>query len=115
MEEEIPVGLGPPPHRHDWDEAYYVIEGALDFEIDGKPVRVGSGDFAYLPRNTVHAFKGASPTPARVLIFAAPAHSSAFFEDVNREVRSIPDDLSKVPAIGQRHGIEFMPPARGTV
>jgi Cupin domain len=92
-----------------------VIEGALDFEIDGKPVRVGFGDFAYLPRNTVHAFKGASPTPARVLIFAAPAHSSAFFEDVNREVRSIPDDLSKVPAIGQRHGIEFMPPARGTV
>ena len=31
MEQEIPVGLGPPPHRHDWDEAYYVIEGVLDF------------------------------------------------------------------------------------
>ncbi|HEY6614975.1 MAG TPA: hypothetical protein VIZ32_10670, partial [Vicinamibacterales bacterium] len=30
MEEDIPVGLGPPPHRHDWDEAYYVIDGALD-------------------------------------------------------------------------------------
>jgi len=29
MEEEIPLGHGPPPHRHDWDEAYYVIEGAL--------------------------------------------------------------------------------------
>jgi mannose-6-phosphate isomerase-like protein (cupin superfamily) len=114
MEEEVPVGLGPPPHRHDWDEAYYVIEGALDFEIDGKPVLVGPGDFAYLPRNTVHAFKGASPSPARVLIFAAPAHSSAFFDDVSREVRAIPDDLSKVPAIGRRHGIEFMPPAGRT-
>lgn len=112
MEEVIPLGLGPPPHRHDWDEAYYVIEGALEFEMDGKPVRVGSGDFAYLPRGTVHAFKGASPSPARVLIFAAPAHSSAFFEDLNREVRAIPGDLSKMPAIGERHGIEFMPPAR---
>jgi mannose-6-phosphate isomerase-like protein (cupin superfamily) len=45
MVEEIPVGLGPPPHRHDWDEAYYVVEGALDFEIEGKPVRVESGGF----------------------------------------------------------------------
>jgi len=108
MEQEIPAGRGPPPHRHDWDEAYYVIEGALDFEIDGKQVRIGRSDFAYLPRNTVHAFKGASPSPARVLIFAAPAHSSAFFEDVNREVRMVPDDLAKVPSIGQRHGIEFI-------
>ena len=109
MEQEIPVGHGPPPHRHDWDEAYYVIEGALDFEIDGKQVRIERGDFTYLPRKTVHAFKGASPSPARVLIFAAPAHSSAFFEDLNREVRTVPDDLAKVPSIGQRHGIEFIP------
>lgn len=108
MEEDIPIGLGPPPHRHDWDEAYYVIEGALLFQIDGKPERLDRGDFVYLPRNTVHAFKGASPSPARVLIFAAPAHSSAFFEEVNREVRSVPGDLSKMPAIGRRHGIEFV-------
>jgi mannose-6-phosphate isomerase-like protein (cupin superfamily) len=110
MEEDIPVGLGPPPHRHDWDEAYYVIDGALRFEIDGKPEHVERGDFVYLPRNTVHAFKGASASPARVLIFAAPAHSSAFFEEVNREVRTVPQDLSKVPAIGRRHGIEFLSP-----
>jgi mannose-6-phosphate isomerase-like protein (cupin superfamily) len=109
MEEMIPAGLGPPPHRHDWDEAYYVIEGAVDFEIDGKPVRVESGGFTYLPRNTVHGFKGASASPARVLIFAVPAHSSEFFKDVNSEVRTVPDDLAKVPTIGMRHGIEFLP------
>ena len=59
----------------------------------------------------MHAFKGGSQTPAKVLIFAAPAHSSAFFKDVHREVRNVPDDLAKVPKIGQRHGIEFMPAA----
>ena len=115
MEEEIPFGLGPPPHRHDWDEAYYVIEGVLDFEIDGKPVRVEAGDFAYLPRNTVHAFKGASPSPARVLIFAVSVHSSAFFKDVDREIRKVPDDLAKMPEIGRRHGIEFMPASTPSV
>ncbi len=109
MEEEIPIDHGPPPHRHDWDEAYYVISGTLDFEIDGKRVRLGASEFAYLPRNTIHAFKGSSEVPTRVLIFAAPAHSSAFFKDVNREVQSIPNDLAKVPEIGARHGIEFMP------
>ena len=35
MEQEIPVGRRPPPHRHDWDEAYFVIDGALDFEVAG--------------------------------------------------------------------------------
>ncbi len=40
MEEDIPIGHGPPPHRHDWDEAYYVITGAVDFEMDGKSVRI---------------------------------------------------------------------------
>ena len=109
MEEEIAFGQGPAAHRHDWDEAYYVIDGALDFEIDGEAARLHARDFAYLPRNIVHAFKGASQSPAHVLIFAAPAHSSEFFEDVNREVVTVPDDLAKIPAIGQRHGIEFMP------
>ena len=108
MEEEIGFGQGPAAHHHDWDEAYYVLEGALDFEIDGKTIRLQKQEFANLPRNTVHGFKGASQSPTRVLIFAAPAHSSAFFEDVNREIQKMPGDLKKMPEIGQRHGIEFI-------
>ena len=109
FEEEVPLGMGPPPHRHDWDEAYYILDGAVDFEIDGAAVRSSAGDFNYLPRNTVHAFKGASSSPARVLIFAAPAHGSEFFQEINAEVRALPDDLAKIPDIGERHGIHFMP------
>jgi quercetin dioxygenase-like cupin family protein len=109
FEEEVPFGMGPPPHRHDWDEAYYIREGAVDFTIDGQPVTSSRGDFNYLPRGTVHGFKGASEATARVLIFAAPAHGSEFFHELNDEVRRVPEDLSKIPQIGQRHGIEFMP------
>ena len=109
FEEEVPFGMGPPPHRHDWDEAYYVLDGEVDFEIDGQLVKSKTGDFTYLPRNTVHSFKGASSSSARVLIFAAPAHGSEFFEELNREVRSLPGDLAKVPEIGKRHGIDFPP------
>ena len=109
FEEEIPLGMGPPPHRHDWDEAYYILNGEIDFEIDGKLVKSSTGDFNYLPRNTVHGFKGASSAPAHVLIFAAPAHGSEFFHELNHAIRTVPDDLAKIPEIGGRHGIEFMP------
>jgi hypothetical protein len=44
-----------------------------------------------------------------VLIFAQPGHSSEFFEQLNAEVRSLPDDLEKLPEIASRHGIEMMP------
>lgn len=109
FEEEVPLGMGPPAHRHDWDEAYYVLDGEVDFEIDGAPLRSAAGDFTYLPRNTVHGFKGASAAPARVLIFAAPAHASEFFREVNNEVRSLPEDAPKIAEIGERHGIHFIP------
>ena len=81
----------------------------MHFEVDGEPVKSAKGDFNYLPRNTVHGFKGASDTPARVLIFAAPAHGSEFFRELNDEIQSLPEDGSKIPGIGQRHGIQFMP------
>lgn len=113
FEEEVPFGMGPPPHRHDWDEAYYILDGAVEFTIDGEPVTSNPGDFNYLPRGTVHGFKGASESAARVLIFAAPAHGSEFFQELNDEVRRVPEDLSKIPEIGQRHGIEFMPAPAG--
>jgi glyoxylate utilization-related uncharacterized protein len=109
FEEDVPRGMGPPPHRHDWDEAYYVLRGEVDFMIDGEPVTMASGDFTYLPANTTHGFKGASAEAARVLIFAAPAHGSEFFEELNRQVTNLPDDLAKIPEIGSRHGIEFLP------
>ena len=111
FEEEVPFGMGPPPHRHDWDEAYYILEGEVDFEVDGVPVRSAKGDFNYLPRNTVHGFKGASATAARVLIFAAPAHGSEFFRELNEQVRDLPQDGARIPEIGERHGIHFMPAA----
>ena len=110
FEEDVPFGMGPPPHRHDWDEAYYILDGEVDFMIDGKAVRSARGDFNYLPRGTVHGFKGASDAGARVLIFAAPAHGSEFFQDLSREIHSLPEDGPKIVEIGRRHGIEFMPP-----
>jgi mannose-6-phosphate isomerase-like protein (cupin superfamily) len=109
FEEEVPLGMGPPPHRHDWDEAYYILDGQVDFVIDGETISSARGDFNHLPRGTVHGFKGASESAARVLIFASPAHGSEFFHELSEQVRTVPNDLTKIPEIGRQHGIEFMP------
>lgn len=110
MEVMLPQGAGPPPHHHDWDEAYYIADGAVRFMLDCTEHVVRAGDFLYAPAGTVHGFSGLSDTPARLLILDAPAHAAGFFRQVHRDVRQMPEDAAKVPAIGAQHGIHFLPP-----
>lgn len=92
-------------------EAGGPVERQVQFEIGGKHQLVKAGDFIYAPGGTIHAFKGASAQPARLLVFDAPAHAEGFFREVDREVKEMPQDLQKVPAIGLRHQLRFLPPA----
>jgi quercetin dioxygenase-like cupin family protein len=109
MENVIPKDAGPPPHSHDWAEAYYVTSGAVEFDIAGERVLLQAGDFAYSPAGTVHAFRGASDEPAHMLVFDTPAHAEGFFKEVDRKVRTA-EDLAKVPGIGADNGIRFVAP-----
>jgi quercetin dioxygenase-like cupin family protein len=110
MEVELPKDQGPPPHEHPWDEAYYVIDGDVWFLVDGAETVYSAGDFIYAPGGVVHSFKGAGETPARVLVFDAPATAEGFFREASREIVNIPEDFVKVPEIGARHGLRFLPP-----
>lgn len=110
MEVELPLDQGPPPHEHPWDEAYYIIDGDVWFLVGDKEQVFTTGDFIYAPGGLVHAFHGAGEKPARVLVFDAPATAEGFFREASREVVNYPEDLAKVPEIGQRHGLRFLPP-----
>jgi len=103
-----PENSGPPPHQHAWDEGYYVLDGEIRFTVGDQQTVAKRGDFVYVPANTVHAFQGASATPARMLFFDAPAHAGSFFRDVAREVKEFPRDAHKMGEIGERHGIHFI-------
>ena len=72
MEELCPKDSGPPPHYHDQDEGFYIIEGEITFVADGKTIRGTSGSFIAIPRGTVHSFRVDSET-ARILNFYTPA------------------------------------------
>lgn len=111
LEAMLPMDAGPPPHEHPWDEAYYVVEGEVRFQLGSETHQVKAGDFLYAPGGVVHGFKGASRAPARLLVFDAPAHAEGFFRDVHNEVKDLPRDLAKVPGIGERHKLRFLPPS----
>ena len=110
MEVELPRDQGPPPHEHPWDEAYYVLDGDVWFLVGEDEMVVKTGDFVYAPEGTIHSFRGAGDKPARVLVLDAPATAEGFFRDADREIKVFPDDLKKVPEIGARHGMRFIPP-----
>ena len=103
-----PENSGPPPHNHPWDEAYYVLEGEVRFTLGDQQTVAKRGDFVYVPAGTLHAFQGASATPARILFFDAPAHAGSFFREVAKEVKDFPRDAYKMGEIGERHGIRFV-------
>ena len=50
-------GYVAPRHTHPGEEIIYVIEGTLEYQIDGKPSTVKSGDVLFVPAETVHSVK----------------------------------------------------------
>jgi quercetin dioxygenase-like cupin family protein len=110
MEVTLPQDAGPPPHTHEWDEAYFITDGDVAFCVGEQRFTATAGDFVYTPGGVAHGFRGASARPARVLIFDAPAHAGTFFKRVDREVKD-PRDLPKVLDIGESTGIRFLQPA----
>ena len=74
IESLMPPGAGGPPlHKHDFDEAFYVIDGELTFKLDGELVTVGAGELAFAPGGEPHTFTNRSDAPARFLIVCTPA------------------------------------------
>jgi len=106
MEVVLPRDSGPPLHEHDWDEGYYITEGAVEFTVGARSVLAVPGDFLYTPAGMLHAFRGVAGL-SRVLILDVPAHAGKFFKEVDREVTELPRQLSKVVEIGARNGIRF--------
>ena len=49
-------------HRHPGEEVAYVVEGTLEYQVDGKaPVTLKAGDAFFIPAGTIHAAKNVGP------------------------------------------------------
>jgi quercetin dioxygenase-like cupin family protein len=119
----IPPGGGPPPHRHDFEECFRVLEGSLEVRVrDLPPIRLEAGDTANIPANAPHAFRNPAQAPARLLCTVAPAGLEKFFAEFGDPVptrTSPPPSLSdaerearlhRAAAVAPRYGMEILPP-----
>ncbi len=68
-----PHTAGPPLHTHDFDEAFYVLEGELIFQVEDVLATKGPGEASFAGRNVPHALANHSDAPARYLLVCAPA------------------------------------------
>jgi quercetin dioxygenase-like cupin family protein len=51
-------GVAFPKHSHPGEEIVYVIEGVLEYEVEGKaPVTLKAGEVLFIPARTIHAAK----------------------------------------------------------
>jgi quercetin dioxygenase-like cupin family protein len=68
-----PRAKGPYLHKHDFDEAFYMIEGELLFQVEDKLVTKRTGELAFAPRNVPHALTNRTDEPARYVLVCTPA------------------------------------------
>jgi quercetin dioxygenase-like cupin family protein len=84
----IPPGGGPPPHRHDFEEMFTILDGEIEFTFRGESRRADAGSTVNVPANAPHAFKNMSDKPARLLCMCLPAGQEEFFLAVGDPVDS---------------------------
>ena len=84
----VPDGGGPPPHRHDYEESFTLLEGELRFAFRGESMTVRAGSTINIPANAPHGFKNVSGAPARMLCLCVPAGLDAFFLEVGDPLES---------------------------
>ena len=78
----IPPGGGPPPHRHDFEESFTLLEGELQATFRGARSTVRAGETINIPANAPHQFHNASTSPARLLCICSPAGQEEFFMEI---------------------------------
>ena len=62
------------PHRHEGQiNAFFVLEGEVEFALDGDYARAGRSSLLATPPGALHGLRSAGSKPARVLFVRAPA------------------------------------------
>jgi quercetin dioxygenase-like cupin family protein len=107
-----PAGMaGPHLHTHDFDEAFYLLEGELTFQLEDRLIEARAGDMAFAPRGVPHTFANRSGAPARYVLVCTPAGFERYFARIAAKragvdppewaLQPIPEVTRVGPQIGQ--------------
>jgi quercetin dioxygenase-like cupin family protein len=95
---DLSGGGRPPLHHHDFDEAFYVLEGELTFQLGDEVFTRGAGELAFAPRGVAHTYANLSGAPARALLVITPAGFERYFARMAAERQGIePPEWARQP------------------
>jgi quercetin dioxygenase-like cupin family protein len=91
IEISVPAGWeGPPLHHHAFDEAFYILDGELTFQLDDQLLTGRTGELIFAPRDRTHTLTNLSDRAARYLLICTPGGFERRFD---------PDDDRPRPAV----------------
>jgi quercetin dioxygenase-like cupin family protein len=107
-----PPMSGPPLHRHSReDEWFYILEGEITFEVDGKRSVARAGGSGFAPRGTVHAYQNFTNKTAKLLVMTTPGGFCEFFEALSAANKGLAvPDFARSEEIMNEYGMEMLGP-----
>jgi quercetin dioxygenase-like cupin family protein len=118
----VPPGGGPPPHRHDFEEMFTVLDGEVQVTFRGQTLVARAGETINVPANAPHAFTNAGDKPSRLLCMCAPSGQEEFFTLVGQPVTTRTEAppplnadtqvafIAKSQALAPEYKTELLPP-----
>jgi quercetin dioxygenase-like cupin family protein len=82
----VPPGGGPPPHRHDFEEMFTILDGEIEFTFRGEARVARAGETINIPANAPHLFRNTSDNAARLLCTCSPSGQDEFFLEIGDRV-----------------------------
>ncbi|MEO5985915.1 MAG: cupin domain-containing protein [Candidatus Limnocylindria bacterium] len=73
---QVPVGAGPPPHRHPYAEYFVLHDGRGRYQVGDETFDAVAGDVVIVPANAWHSFTSSGDEPLhQTAIHEAPRHA----------------------------------------
>ena len=101
-------GTGPPPHRHDWDESFYVVKGKVEISYGDKTVMATAGTLVHLRAGTLHSFRFGAGGGEMISVTGKSGLASQLFANIDREIPPGPPDIPKLMAVAEKNGVTIV-------
>jgi mannose-6-phosphate isomerase-like protein (cupin superfamily) len=103
----FPPGTGMPfLHVHrSYEEAFYVVEGQVRFQLGTNEIHAGAGSAVLVPAGVPHCFRNSGPGNVDWIVVTAPADAVALIEEV---AASTPGDLDRMAELFERYDSELL-------
>lgn len=110
--EGAPGGMGPPLHVHrTFEEAWYILEGEVEFTAAGKVTRAVPGHYLLVPRGVAHTFRVAGPGPARWVGIFSPGRYVGMVEELGAVIPAHgPPDPQRMQRLFAKWGSAIVAP-----